>query len=36
MVYMLNSVYSVIEVWRRLVVSVDFKVLRSERRELYK
>jgi hypothetical protein len=34
MVRTLNSAYSVIEVWRRLVVSADFRVLRIERRLL--
>ncbi|KAK4207479.1 hypothetical protein QBC37DRAFT_93136 [Rhypophila decipiens] len=34
MVRTLNSAYSVIEVWRRLVASADFKVLRGERRAL--
>ncbi|KAK4234433.1 hypothetical protein C8A03DRAFT_37794 [Achaetomium macrosporum] len=34
MVRTLNSAYSVIEVWRRLVASADFKVLRAERRAL--
>ncbi len=31
-----NSVYSVIEVWRRLLATADYKVLRLERRELRK
>jgi hypothetical protein len=34
MIRTLNSAYSVIEVWRRLVASADFKVLRGERRAL--
>lgn len=34
MVRTLNSAYSVIEVWRRLIASADFKVLRGERRAL--
>jgi len=34
MVRTLNSAYSIIEVWRRLVASADFKVLRGERRAL--
>jgi hypothetical protein len=36
MVRTLNSAYSVIEVWRRLVASADFKVLRGERAALRK
>lgn len=31
MVRTVNSAYSVIEVWRRLVAAADFKVLRAER-----
>ncbi|KAK4210257.1 hypothetical protein QBC37DRAFT_322526 [Rhypophila decipiens] len=34
MVRTLNSAYSVIEVWRRLVTAADFKVLRGERKAL--
>ncbi|KAK4206548.1 hypothetical protein QBC37DRAFT_300589, partial [Rhypophila decipiens] len=34
MVRTLNSAYSIIEVWRRLVASANFKVLRGERRAL--
>ncbi|KAH8891472.1 hypothetical protein GQ53DRAFT_147693 [Thozetella sp. PMI_491] len=34
MVRTLNSAYSVIEIWRRLVAAADFKVLRKERKAL--
>lgn len=34
MVRTLNSAYSIIEVWQRLVAAADFKVLRGERRAL--
>ncbi|KAL2020081.1 hypothetical protein VTK56DRAFT_8885 [Thermocarpiscus australiensis] len=34
MVRTVNSAYSVIEVWRRLVAAADFKVLRAERAAL--
>ena len=36
MVRTLNSAYSVIEVWRKLVASADHRVLRLERREARK
>ncbi|KAM7217626.1 hypothetical protein V8F06_007010 [Rhypophila decipiens] len=34
MVRTLNSAYSVIEVWRKLIRAADFKVLRGERKAL--
>jgi hypothetical protein len=34
MIRTLNSTYSVIEVWRRLIAAADFNVLRPERRAL--
>ncbi|KAK4205859.1 hypothetical protein QBC37DRAFT_407634 [Rhypophila decipiens] len=34
MVRTLNSAYSVIEVWRKLIRAADFKVLRGERKPL--